>query len=76
MLSKSPVTRLKQPPVAPNSLLGRHNRDFYKFGYSAKNFSEHHSRFKLVGQSLGDKWKLNDINASESFFRTIYMHKL
>ncbi|XP_041013994.1 uncharacterized protein LOC121257157 isoform X1 [Juglans microcarpa x Juglans regia] len=64
MLSKSPVTRLKQPPVAPNSLLLRHNRDFYKFGYSAKNFSGHHHRFKLVGQSLGDKWKLNDINAN------------
>ncbi|KAG6709767.1 hypothetical protein I3842_06G148800 [Carya illinoinensis] len=64
MLSKSPVTRLQQPPVAPNSLLLRHNRDFYKFGYSTKNFSEHHHRFKLVGQSLGDKWKLNDINAN------------
>jgi hypothetical protein len=61
------MTQLKESPAAPFALLIHHNRDFCKFGYSARSFSEHNHRFKLVGQSLGDKWKLSDINASESF---------
>ncbi|KAK9989931.1 hypothetical protein SO802_030170 [Lithocarpus litseifolius] len=64
MISKSPLAQLKPSPAAPNSLIFHHNMDFCKFGYSAKNFSEHKHRFKLVGQSLGDRWKLTDINAN------------
>lgn len=64
MISKSPIAQLKPSPAAPSSLIFHHNKDFCKFGYSAKNFSEHKHRFKLVGQSLGDRWKLTDINAN------------
>ncbi|XP_062177104.1 uncharacterized protein LOC133882031 isoform X3 [Alnus glutinosa] len=64
MLLNSPMTQLKESPAAPFASLIHHNRDFCKFGYSARSFSEHNHRFKLVGQSLGDKWKLSDINAN------------
>ena len=74
MISKSPIAQLKPSPAAPNSLIFHHNKDFCKFGYSAKNFSEHKHRFKLVGQSFGDRWKLTDINASEFFF-LLYLFK-
>ncbi|GMY05246.1 hypothetical protein FCV25MIE_00485 [Fagus crenata] len=64
MLSKSPITQLNAYPAAHNSLIFHRNKNFCKFGYSVRNFSEHKYRFKIVGQSLGDKWKLNDINAN------------
>ena len=76
MLSKSPITQLNAYPAAPNSLIFHRNKDFCKFGYSARNFSEHKYRFKIVGQSLGDKWKLNDINASEFFFLNLFKFSL
>ncbi|XP_059448210.1 uncharacterized protein LOC132179465 isoform X3 [Corylus avellana] len=65
MLLNSPMTQLKESPAAPFASLFHHHRDFCKFGYSARSFSEHNHRFKIVGQSLGDKWKLNDINAMQ-----------
>lgn len=68
MVLNSPMAQLKESSAAPFASLFHHNRDFCKFGYSARSFSEHNHRFKLVGQSLGDKWKLSDINASEYYF--------
>ncbi|KAK9286580.1 hypothetical protein L1049_014979 [Liquidambar formosana] len=62
MHSKFAVTPLKPSPTAPYSLFPC--RDFCKFGESVRNSSEHKLRFKLVCQSLGDRWKLNDIDAN------------
>lgn len=64
MQLNSPITHLKDSQAATKALLLRHSSQFCKFGYSAGSFSRHNHRFKLVGQSLGDKWKLNDINAN------------
>lgn len=72
MLSKFTITQLKSSPAAPNSLF-LHQRDcFYKFGYTARNSTVHKLRLKLVAQSLGDKWKLSDIDTSKPcFFFTV-----
>ncbi|XP_031394414.1 uncharacterized protein LOC116205867 isoform X1 [Punica granatum] len=51
------VARLKWAPSA-------HPRGCFKTGHSAKNLSQHSSRFKLVGQAPGDRWKLSDIDAN------------
>ncbi|EEF33761.1 conserved hypothetical protein [Ricinus communis] len=37
-------------------------RNFCNFGYSVFNSTDRRLRFKLVGQSLGDGWKLRDID--------------
>lgn len=42
-----------------------HARGRLRPGYSGRDLSRLSSRFKLVGQSSNDKWKLNDIDASE-----------
>ncbi|XP_050209845.1 uncharacterized protein LOC126660406 isoform X2 [Mercurialis annua] len=44
------------PTVPTSSILSR--RNFCRFGCSA----DRRSRFKVVGQSLGDRWKLGDID--------------
>lgn len=74
MLSKLPVTHLKASPAAPNSGFSSRG-EFCRFGYCARSSADHHkSRFKFVGQSLGDRWKLNDINTSGLlFFFSFYL---
>ncbi|XP_021659719.2 uncharacterized protein LOC110649448 isoform X2 [Hevea brasiliensis] len=63
MHSKFPVTHLKASvPVAPSSLI-LFKSDFSKFGCCQFNSPERRLRFKLVGQSLGDRWKIKDIDA-------------
>ncbi|KAG8650216.1 hypothetical protein MANES_07G014700v8 [Manihot esculenta] len=63
MHSKFPVTHLKTSvAVAPSSLI-LFKSDFCKFICCQFNSSERRLRFKLVGQSLGDRWKLKDIDA-------------
>lgn len=66
MLSKISVTQLKTSPAAPVSGFSwRGNRP--RLGYCAGNSSKRNKlRFRIVGQSLGDRWKLNDFDASES----------
>ncbi|KAJ4839093.1 hypothetical protein Tsubulata_037199 [Turnera subulata] len=59
-----PPTHLKTSLAAPDSLL-LYRRDccFCKFGgYPARSSGEHKLKFKLVAHSLGDKWKLSDID--------------
>ncbi|KAJ7968089.1 DUF639 family protein [Quillaja saponaria] len=63
MVSTSLIFQLKASPATPNCLISS-RRNFYKFGYPARIVSEHKFPFKLGGQSLGDGWKLNDINTS------------
>lgn len=61
MHSKFAVTHIVRPsPHLPFSVFPC--RDFCKFGVPGRNYLEHKFRFKLVAQSLGDKWKLNDID--------------
>lgn len=55
-----PVTRLKWAPYP-------HTRGRFRPGYPTRDLSHHISRFKLVGQSSSDKWKLNEIDASTCF---------
>ncbi|TQD99963.1 hypothetical protein C1H46_014467 [Malus baccata] len=64
MLSKISVTQLKTSPAAPVSGFSwRGNRP--RLGYCAGNSSERNKlRFRIVGQSLGDRWKLNDVDAN------------
>ncbi|PON59194.1 hypothetical protein PanWU01x14_161210 [Parasponia andersonii] len=51
MLSKLSLTDLKASQAARFACYGRDSPEYYK------------SRFKIVGKSLGDRWKLNDIKA-------------
>ncbi|KAM1014553.1 hypothetical protein ACFX2C_044522 [Malus domestica] len=64
MLSKISVTQLKTSPAVPVSGFSwRGNRP--RLGYCAGNSSERNKlRFRIVGQSLGDRWKLNDVDAN------------
>ncbi|KAK7412070.1 hypothetical protein VNO78_03516 [Psophocarpus tetragonolobus] len=58
MGSKFPMTQLGTSPrymISPQ-------RDFCAYKYSRRIFSEQKFPFKFVPQSLGDKWKLNDIS--------------
>lgn len=69
MLLRLPVTHLRASPGAAPSYGFSSGGEFCRFGYCARNFAHPYKPgFKLVGQSLGDRWKLNDINASELFF--------
>lgn len=60
MASKLLLTQLK----ASNSSICYHTEHSYKFGFSTYSSSKRKLRFKLEAQSLGDKWKLNDIDTS------------
>lgn len=64
MLCKLPFTYLKPSSAGLDSSISRHG-DKRKFGCFTRKFSEPKYRFKLVGLSKGDKWHLNDIDASE-----------
>lgn len=78
MHSKFPATHLKTSvAVAPSSLI-LFKSDFCKFICCQFNSSERRLRFKLVGQSLGDRWKLKDIDASKTLtpFSFVYLWKL
>ncbi|OVA08033.1 Protein of unknown function DUF639 [Macleaya cordata] len=50
------------PNPSPISLIPL--RDFGKFGFSPRNNPQEKFRLKLVAQSFGDKWKLNEIDAN------------
>ncbi|KAL5787470.1 hypothetical protein ACOSP7_004419 [Xanthoceras sorbifolium] len=64
MVSKFSVNHLKPSPTASNSFIF-YRKDFCKLGYFPRNFSsEHRFRFKLVAQSPGDRWNLNDIDTA------------
>ncbi|XP_020534678.2 uncharacterized protein LOC105633378 [Jatropha curcas] len=63
MLSKFPVIQLKESvPATPTPLI-LFQKDFCKFGCSPFNSSDRRLRFKVVSQSLGNRWKLRDIDA-------------
>ncbi|RDX71549.1 hypothetical protein CR513_49091, partial [Mucuna pruriens] len=53
---KFPMTQLG---TSPSYVISSHR---YKYKYSTRIFSEQKFPFKFVPQSLGDKWKLNDIS--------------
>ncbi|KAK9214473.1 hypothetical protein WN944_006465 [Citrus x changshan-huyou] len=62
MVSRLSVTQLKSSPAVSNSVVLRH-KELCRFGYFPRNScSEQGLRFKVVGQSLGDRWKLKDID--------------
>ncbi|XP_044488429.1 uncharacterized protein LOC123213132 isoform X3 [Mangifera indica] len=65
MVSKLSLSPVEPCPPASNSSFLRH-REFSKLGFSQRTSysSVHRLRFKIVGQSLGDRWKLNDIDTS------------
>ncbi|ONI36051.1 hypothetical protein PRUPE_1G566800 [Prunus persica] len=64
MLSKISVTHLKASPSASTSGFSWHGNQ-RRFGYCARNSSQFNKpRFKIVGKSLGDRWKLNEIDAN------------
>lgn len=64
MLSKISVTHLKASPSASTSGFSWHGHQ-RRFGYCARNSSQFNKpRFKIVGRSLGDRWKLNEIDAN------------
>lgn len=68
MVSRLSVTQLKSSPAVSNSVVLRH-KELCRFGYFPRNScSEQGLRFKVVGQSLGDRWKLKDIDARKWFF--------
>uniref|UniRef100_A0A803R3S4 Uncharacterized protein n=1 Tax=Cannabis sativa TaxID=3483 RepID=A0A803R3S4_CANSA len=56
MLSKLSFTHLK---AAQAARLACHTRDYSEY---------HKSRFKIVGQSLGDRWKLHDLKTGDLSF--------
>ncbi|KAK8469096.1 hypothetical protein PHAVU_006G214050 [Phaseolus vulgaris] len=58
MGSKFPMTQLG---TSPRYMISAH-RGFCAYKYSRRVFSEQKFPFKFVPQSLGDKWKLNDIS--------------
>uniref|UniRef100_A0A2P2LJ37 Uncharacterized protein MANES_07G014700 n=1 Tax=Rhizophora mucronata TaxID=61149 RepID=A0A2P2LJ37_RHIMU len=63
MTSKYPFPNLSgagAPDVTKSLILCK--RQFFKFGYSARNSKVYRLRFKLVGQSPKDKWKLGHID--------------
>lgn len=64
MLCKLPSTYLKPSTAGLDPSISRHG-DKRKFGCFTRNVPEPNYRFKLVGLSMGDKWPLNDIDASE-----------
>ncbi|XP_040366662.1 uncharacterized protein LOC112176229 isoform X4 [Rosa chinensis] len=42
------------------------NHPLCRFGYASRKSSEYDKpRFRIVGQSLGDRWKLNDVDAMQ-----------
>ena len=59
MGSKFPMTQLG---ISPRYVIYPHSA--YNYKYSRRIFSEQKFPFKFVAQSLGDKWKLNDISTS------------
>ncbi|PQQ13527.1 hypothetical protein Pyn_01752 [Prunus yedoensis var. nudiflora] len=64
MLSKISVTYLKASPSASTSGFSWHGNQ-RRFGYCARNSSQFNkSRFKIVGQSSGDRWNLNEIDTN------------
>ncbi|WVY93711.1 hypothetical protein V8G54_032799 [Vigna mungo] len=58
MGSKFPMTQMG---TSPRYTISTH-RGFLTYKYSRRVFSEQKFPFKFVPQSLGDKWKLNDIS--------------
>lgn len=64
MLCKLPSLYLKPSPAGLDPSISHHG-DKRKFGCSTRHTPEPKYRFKLVGLSMGDKWNLNDIDASE-----------
>ncbi|XP_057429866.1 uncharacterized protein LOC130722976 isoform X2 [Lotus japonicus] len=56
MLPKFPMMQLKPPPLTPSHMI--HSRR------DTRIFSQQKFPFKFGPQSLGDKWKLNDMTAS------------
>ncbi|KAJ0077937.1 hypothetical protein Patl1_36885 [Pistacia atlantica] len=66
MVSKLSLSPLKPSSPASNSSVWCH-RELSKLGFFPRTSSsslDHRLRFKIVGQSLGDRWKLNDIDTS------------
>ncbi|KAF7803648.1 uncharacterized protein G2W53_042759 [Senna tora] len=61
---KFPLSQLRTSPstTTPSYVISSRT-DFCKYKYSARIISEQKFPFKFVRQSLGDKWKLNDISA-------------
>ncbi|XP_052735017.1 uncharacterized protein LOC108342983 isoform X3 [Vigna angularis] len=58
MGSKFPMTQMG---TSPRYTISTHT-GFFTYKYSRRVFSEQKFPFKFVPQSLGDKWKLNDIS--------------
>ncbi|KAK0588581.1 hypothetical protein LWI29_002877 [Acer saccharum] len=64
MVSKFSVTHLKPSLAASNSFI-LYRKELCNLGYFPRNYSsQHRLRFKLEAQSLGDRWKLNDIDTA------------
>lgn len=64
MLSKLPSTLLKASPAGLEPSISHHGNK-RKFGRFIRKIPERKFRFNLVGLSMGDKWNLKDIDASE-----------
>lgn len=64
MLFKLPSTYLKPSTAGLDPSISL-RADKLIFGCFTRNVPERKYRFKLVGLSMGDKWPLNDIDASE-----------
>lgn len=63
MLSKLSFTHLKASQAARLACYARDSPEYHK------------PRFKLVGKSLGDRWKLNDLKAGNPFFFFFFSFK-
>ncbi|XP_027359335.1 uncharacterized protein LOC113867982 isoform X2 [Abrus precatorius] len=67
MVPKFPLTQLRTSPATPTyayAYVISSHRDFPAYKFSTRIFSEQKFPFKFLPQSLGDKWKLNDLSGS------------
>ncbi|XP_028788128.1 uncharacterized protein LOC114744111 isoform X1 [Neltuma alba] len=69
---KLPLIHLGTSPTAKFYVISYNKGEFCKYKFPARIVSEQKFPFKFVRQSLGDRWKLNDISTS-SIQERIYM---
>ncbi|KAI9087193.1 hypothetical protein K1719_030828 [Acacia pycnantha] len=61
---KLPLIHLRTSPTTKFYVISYNKGEFCKYKFPARIVSEQKFPFKFLRQSLGDKWKLNDISAS------------